>query len=91
MRLRYTRTAARELAEVLTSIAAESPQGARRVQLRLREAIDLLTEFPLIGQSTTRPGLRRLVVLPYPYVVFYQVRETEVVIIGVRHSAQTER
>ena len=88
MRLRYTRTAARELADVLASIAAESPQGARRVHLRLREAIDLLAEFPLIGQSTLRPGLRRLVVLPYPYVVFYQVRETEVVIVGVRHGSQ---
>ncbi len=34
------------------------------------------------------PGLRRLVAVPYPYLVFYKVIDDEVVITGLRHGAR---
>jgi toxin ParE1/3/4 len=42
VRLRYTPRAAAELDEVLAYIEARSPQGARRVQMRIQLIIDLL-------------------------------------------------
>ena len=54
MKLRYTLRAAAELDEVLTDIAARSPQGARRVQARILAIITLLLQYPSAGQRTTK-------------------------------------
>jgi len=37
---------------------------------------------------TSEPRLRRLVATPYPYLVYYEVTETQVIIVGVRHAAR---
>ena len=52
MKLRYTLRAAAELDEILTGIAEQSPQGARRVQTRIQVIINLLLQHPLAGQLT---------------------------------------
>ena len=88
MKLRYTRSALADLDAALDQIAAESPQGARRVQRRLRDVIDLLLRHPQIGQMTSRPGMRRVVASPYPYLIFYRVNDSEIVVHGVRHGAR---
>jgi toxin ParE1/3/4 len=87
VKLRYTLRGAAELDEVLNYIQARSPQGARHVQVRIRVIIDLLLQHPHAGQLTNKGRLRRMIVTPYPYVVFYQVTEGEIVIHGVRHGA----
>ena len=86
MKLRYTLRAAAELDEVLTDIAARSPQGARRVQARILAIITLLLQYPSAGQRTTNGRLRRIVASPYPYLIFYLATENEIVIHGVRHG-----
>ena len=88
MKLRYTLRAAAELDEVLTYIGERSPQGARRMQTRIQVIIDLLLRHPHAGQRTSKGRLRRIVALPYPYLIFYQATEDEIVIHGVRHSAR---
>jgi toxin ParE1/3/4 len=88
VKLRYTARALFELDLILTHIARHSPQGARKVQRRIKTIIDLLTQHPELGRATRRHGIRRLVVLPYPYLVLYQVSEEEVIILGVRHAAR---
>ena len=37
---------------------------------------------------TDIPGVRRLVVTNYPYVVYYEVVDGEVIVLTVLHSAQ---
>lgn len=88
MKLRYTLRAASELDEVLNYIAGRSPQGARRVQMRIREIIKLLLQHPNAGTLISKRRLRRMVVHPYPYLIFYQVTDHEIVIHGVRHGAR---
>ncbi len=88
MKLRYTPTAAAELARVLDDIAEHSPQGARRVQSRIQKTISLLLDHPYSGHPTSNQTLRRIVVRPYPYLLFYRATDDEVVIIGVRHGAR---
>ncbi|MCQ8780609.1 type II toxin-antitoxin system RelE/ParE family toxin [Aurantimonas sp. CSK15Z-1] len=41
-----------------------------------------------VALATSRPGVRRLVLSPYPYVVFYRVAATEIVILRFRHTAR---
>jgi len=88
VKLRYTLRAAAELDEILTGIAEQSPQGARRVQTRIQVIINLLLQHPLAGQLTSKGRLRRMVVSPYPYLIFYRATEDEIVIHGVRHGAR---
>ena len=88
MRLRYTLRGAAELDKVLAYIAERSPLGARHVQARIQAVINLLLQYPHAGQPTSKGRLRRVVASPYPYLIFYQPTEDEIVIHGVRHSAR---
>jgi plasmid stabilization system protein ParE len=88
VKLRYTLRGAAELDKILDHIEARSPQGARRVQTRIQAVINLLLQYPHAGQLTSKGRLRRMTTLPYPYLIFYQATDNEIVIHGVRHSAR---
>ncbi|HKI15765.1 MAG TPA: type II toxin-antitoxin system RelE/ParE family toxin [Roseiarcus sp.] len=88
MKLRYTLRAAQELEQVLSYIDDRSPEGARRVKARIQAVIDLIASHPQSGQLTSARRLRRIVVHPYPYLIFYAATNDEVVIHGVRHAAR---
>ena len=88
MKIRYTAPAFADLNLILDYVAEHSPQGANRVQARIQSAIDLLRSHPHIGVRTEDPGIRRLTTLPYPYLVFYEVTETEIIVHAVRHAAR---
>ena len=88
MKLRYTPRALFELDRILSHIDRRSEQGASAVKLRVEEMCGLLREYPQAGQRTGKRGLRRVVVHPFPYLIFYRADETEIVIIGVRHAAR---
>lgn len=88
LKLRYTPRGAAELDEVLAYIAKRSPQGARRVKTRIQAIINLLLQRPSAGQLTSKGRLRRIVASPYPYLIFYQITDDEIVIHGVRHGAR---
>ena len=88
MKLRYTRPALADLSVILDYIAARSPRGARRVQGRIRTVIDLLLHYPQLGRPTNDPAIRRIAATPYPYVIFYEANETEIIIHAVRHAAR---
>jgi plasmid stabilization system protein ParE len=88
VKIRYTAPALADLNSVLDYIATHSPQGASRVRSRLRKVIELLSDHPHIGIRTDDPAIRRLTALPYPYLVFYEVTENEIVIHAVRHAAR---
>jgi len=88
VRLRYTLPALADLASVLDYIAVHSPGGARRVQTRIQAIIDLLLLHAHIGIRTNDPSIRRLTTPPYPFLVFYEPTETEIIIHAVRHAAR---
>ena len=88
VKLRYTLPALADLAAILDYIAAHSPQGARRVQARIQALIDPLLLYPDIGRRTNDLAIRRMTTRPYPYVVFYEATETEVIIHAIRHAAR---
>jgi toxin ParE1/3/4 len=88
VKLRYTRPALADLSAILDYIAVQSPQGARRVQARIQTIIDLLLLHPHIGTHTDDPVIRRLTTSPYPYMVFYEATESEIIIHAVRHGAR---
>lgn len=88
MKLRYTLPALADLSSALDYIAAHSPQSARCVQARIQAIIGLLVLYPGIGTRTNDPSIRRMMALPYPYVIFYEATETEIIVHAVRHAAR---
>jgi toxin ParE1/3/4 len=88
VKLRYTLPALADLRGILDYVAAHSPRGARRVQARLQAIIDLLLLYPNMGRRTNDPSVRRMTTPPYPYLVFYEATETEIIIHAIRHAAR---
>ena len=88
MKLRYTLPALADLADILDYIAARSPSGAANVQARIKAITELLLLHPRIGSPTDDPTIRRMTTPPYPYLIFYEVTDDEIIIHMVRHGAR---
>ena len=88
MRLRVTKRAATQIEKALDYIEAEAPQGANRMRERIRTLFLLLAQHPHAGQATDLPGVRRLSLSPYPYLIFYRVAGDEVIVQRVRHTSR---
>ena len=88
MRLRYTLPALADLASILDYIAHRSPQGAARIHTRIRAVTDLMLSYLRTGAVTDDPTIRRMTTTPYPYLIFYEVTDAEIIIHAVRHGAR---
>lgn len=86
--VRFTLTAARQIETALDEIAAQSPQGARNVRARLLDVLALLQMYPHAGRITSKPGIRRIVVSPYPYLIDYRAADNQIVVRRFRHAAR---
>ena len=73
--------------QVKTDDAAGSVFAFMR-QARIQAVTDLLLLYPYIGRRTNDPSIRRMTTTPYPYLVFYEPTETEIIIHAVRHAAR---
>lgn len=77
-----------DLAKVIRHIAMSNPQAARRMLLRLQEAVLPVAEHPyLYRQSERVPGCREIVAHPN-YVVVYQVGRDTIDVLRVLHARQ---
>jgi plasmid stabilization system protein ParE len=91
VKVRYTRRAFHQMNTILDYIGNHSPRGAHSVKQRLQVVIDLVAAHPHSGPLIGKRDLRRVVVTPYPYLIFYRVTPDEIVIHGVRHAARRPR
>jgi toxin ParE1/3/4 len=84
----FTRGARRQIERIVDGIAAHSPRGAASVRARIRAVTGLLADHPRAGRRTDMDGIRRVPVVPYPYLIFYRVTADAVVVQFVRHAAR---
>ncbi|MGI2032388.1 type II toxin-antitoxin system RelE/ParE family toxin [Rhizobium panacihumi] len=89
MSIRFTDRASMQIDEALTYVRERSPSGAESIALRLSEIIDLLAHQHRAGQRTNRPSTRRLVLTPYPYILFYRLHGNEVIVTRFLYAART--
>ena len=74
MKVRFSRLAVRELDEILAYISLNNPVAAQRFERRVRGIATRLGQFPESAQAVAeRPGVRRIPLLKYPYVIYYKV------------------
>jgi addiction module RelE/StbE family toxin len=88
MKVRYSRRAISDLYGIREYISNDNPEAASVVASFIRRSIRALEEWPYLGRATEVENVRRLVVANYPYVVYYQVRRHDVVVLAVMHTAQ---
>jgi toxin ParE1/3/4 len=84
MRLRYTLPALADLRSVLDYIADRSPQGAAAY-------IPEFAQSPICSCGihwTDDPTIRRIATTPYPYLIFYEATDAEIIIHAVSHGAR---
>jgi len=90
MKVRLTKRAARDLAEIADYIHDQNPAAARRVRDAILVSLRNLALFPHIGRRQNVEQVRRLVVRRYGYSIYYEAREAagDVVILTIRHPAR---
>lgn len=86
MKLRWTRTALRDLESLHRYISQDNPDTAERFVEGILEGIDLLPRHPEMGRLGRVSRTREFVVPPY--VVVYRLRRAEIVIVAIIHSAR---
>jgi plasmid stabilization system protein ParE len=84
--VRYTLPAFGELERILSYLEARSPSGARNVRVRIEAVTRLVAANPYAGRRTRRGY--RIPTWPYPYLIFYELAGSEIIIHAVRHDAR---
>jgi addiction module RelE/StbE family toxin len=84
--VRYNRRAVRDLEAIGDYIHSQSPVATERVRERIEKLIGGLADFPHQGSQTDEPDIRRLVVTPFPYLIFYRIKGEVVIILHIRHG-----
>jgi plasmid stabilization system protein ParE len=90
MKLRFTRRAAQDLADIADYIRKQNPQAALRVRAAILESLQNLVLFPQVGRQQKVEGVRKLVTRRYPYLVYYTADASaeEIIIITMQHPAR---
>jgi plasmid stabilization system protein ParE len=88
MRVRWLRTALRNLDDEAAYIAADEPAASRLVVARVLEAVSQLADQPGLGRPGRVPGTRELVAARTRYLMPYRVRRDTIEILRVFHTSR---
>jgi toxin ParE1/3/4 len=88
MRVRFTRTAQRDLAQIHAYISQDSPTVASRFVARLVERARELADHPFAGRETDEPDVRVIAAPRLRYLIFYTVTVDEILIAHIRHTSR---
>jgi len=89
MRVHWTRHALRRIDQHIAFIAQWSPSAGYQMGQRVRQAVENLTDHPLLGREGRYIGTRELVVEGGRYIAVYRIRGQVVQIVTV-HDARQE-
>lgn len=88
MKLVWTEPARQDLRDIFSYIAEENPHAAKRLLAEIKERTVLLQDRPELGRAGRVNGTRELVLTGTQYVLPYRVKEQEIQILAVFHSAR---
>jgi toxin ParE1/3/4 len=88
LRIKWLRTAIRNLNAAVEYIARDNPDAALTVYAYIRARVADLAKHPESGRPGRVFGTRELVIGKYPYFVPYRIRGKEIQIIRVFHTSQ---
>jgi toxin ParE1/3/4 len=88
MKVRFTKPAQRDLAQIYAYISQDSPAVASRFVARLIERARQLADHPLEGMQTDEPDTRVILAPRLRYFIFYTVAQDEIYITHIRHMSR---
>jgi addiction module RelE/StbE family toxin len=88
MKIVWSPTAVSDLDSIREYIAQDSPAAARKVAVRIKEAVNRLINFPLSGRAGRVSGTRELVVPGTSYIIPYTIEPDEIRLAAVLHGRQ---
>lgn len=84
--IRFTPQALSDLESIRDWIAADDTRAADRVLARIRQASEMLGQFPKLGHAGAVAGTRELSVTGLPYLLVYSLYDGDVDILTVLHT-----
>jgi toxin ParE1/3/4 len=88
MRVRYTRSALRDIDAILDHISTVNEAAARSVMTSVDLVVARLAKYPRSAPETEQLGVRMAPIPRHPYVTFCTIEDEEISIIHVRHGAR---
>jgi toxin ParE1/3/4 len=89
MKIRWSPTAVSDLEAIRDYIARDSPAAARKISMRIKEAVNRLENFPLSGRAGRVPKTRELVIPGTSYIAAYTIEGEVVWVAAVLHGRQS--
>jgi plasmid stabilization system protein ParE len=86
MRIHYTEQSLDDLESISAYYRAISRNLANAVVSEIERRIEQLLKLPLLAPETDEPGIHELIVIRYPYKVYYRVDDHRVVIMHIRDA-----
>lgn len=84
--IRFTPQAVANLETIRSWIAADDERAADRVLARIRQATEMLGQFPKLGHQGSVTGTRELKVTGLPYLLVYVLHRGDIDILTVLHA-----
>jgi toxin ParE1/3/4 len=88
MKVRFTRPAQRDLAQIHAYISQDSPDIASRFVARLIERSRKLADNPFEGRETDESNTRVIAAPRLRYLIFYTIAVDEIHITHIRHTSR---
>ena len=89
MKVELSSPALRDLEEILQYIKNKNPTAAGRVRSFIFIALQRISRHPEAAQKVAnRPNIRRLPLVQYPYIVYYEVSVESITIVRILHTAR---
>lgn len=86
--VRFDEQALADIDEIRGYISSFDHEAAGRVVNHIVARIEALKNKPDLGKPSSRPGLRVLYPIKYPYRVYYLYLADEIVILHIRHTSR---
>jgi toxin ParE1/3/4 len=88
MRVRWTPAAAADLEHIGNYLQDRHSQFRQPTLRKLYAAIRSLKESPLRGRPGREDGTRELLFPPLPFIAVYRIREQNIEVLRIYHTAQ---
>ena len=88
MKIVWTEPARNDLRDIFIYISEENPNAARTLLSEIKERAVLLQDNPLIGRIGRVDGTRELVITGTHYILPYRIKEQQIQILAVFHTAR---
>jgi toxin ParE1/3/4 len=86
--VKWLRKALKNLEQAYEYVAADNPDAAVQVVLKIQAAATQLAEFPLLGKVGRVEQTRELMIAHTPYFLVYRVKGNTVEILRVLHGSK---